>query len=73
MREADHVARLEFMLLLGFFVSHPNVLVRVRVAGICGTALCHWKKHEPELACKIVSRELAGEALTVQSILSSIW
>lgn len=44
----------------------PNfVLARVRVAGICGTDLRHWKKHEPELACKIVGHELAGEVVEV--------
>ncbi len=29
------------------------VLARVRVAGICGTDLRHWKKHEPDLECHI--------------------
>jgi L-iditol 2-dehydrogenase len=41
------------------------VLARVRVAGICGTDLRHWKKHEPELACHIVGHELAGEVVSV--------
>ncbi|OWK29851.1 zinc-dependent alcohol dehydrogenase [Sphingomonas mucosissima] len=41
------------------------VLARVRVAGICGTDLRHWKKHEPELECHIVGHELAGEVVEV--------
>jgi L-iditol 2-dehydrogenase len=41
------------------------VLARVRVAGICGTDLRHWKKHEPELACHIMGHELAGEVVAV--------
>lgn len=41
------------------------VLVRIRVAGICGTDLRHWKKHEPELACHIMGHELAGEVVEV--------
>ena len=41
------------------------VLARVRVAGICGTDLRHWKKHEPELACHITGHELAGEVVEV--------
>jgi L-iditol 2-dehydrogenase len=41
------------------------VKVRVRVAGICGTDLRHWKKHEPELECNIIGHELAGEVLAV--------
>jgi len=41
------------------------VKVRVRVAGICGTDLRHWKKHEPELECNIMGHELAGEVVEV--------
>ncbi len=41
------------------------VLARVRVAGICGTDLRHWKKHEPELECHIMGHELAGEVVAV--------
>lgn len=41
------------------------VLARVRVAGICGTDLRHWKKAEPELECHIVGHELAGEVVEV--------
>jgi L-iditol 2-dehydrogenase len=46
----------------------PNsnfVLARVRIAGICGTDLRHWKKHEPELACNIMGHEVAGEVVEV--------
>jgi L-iditol 2-dehydrogenase len=41
------------------------VLARVRVAGICGTDLRHWKKHEPELECHITGHELAGDVVEV--------
>jgi len=41
------------------------VKVRVRVAGICGTDLRHWKKHEPELECNIMGHELAGDVVEV--------
>ena len=41
------------------------VLARVRVAGICGTDLRHWQKHEPELTCHITGHELAGEVVAV--------
>lgn len=43
------------------------VLARVRVAGICGTDLRHWKKEEPELVHKIMGHELAGEVVEVGS------
>ena len=45
--------------------EHGFVKVRVRVAGICGTDLRHWKKHEPELECHIMGHELAGEVVEV--------
>lgn len=41
------------------------VLARVRVAGICGTDLRHWKKHEPALEHKIMGHELAGEVVKI--------
>ena len=41
------------------------VLARVRVAGICGTDLRHWKKPDPDLECHIVGHELAGEVVEV--------
>jgi len=47
-------------------VTRPDwVLARVRVAGICGTDLRHWKKHEPDLECRIMGHELAGEIIEV--------
>jgi L-iditol 2-dehydrogenase len=48
------------------------VLARVRVAGICGTDLRHWKKHEPDLACKIMGHELAGEVVEVGADVSNV-
>ncbi|PST82740.1 alcohol dehydrogenase [Pedobacter yulinensis] len=41
------------------------VLARVRVAGICGTDLRHWKEENADLECKIMGHELAGEVLEV--------
>jgi len=41
------------------------VLARVRVAGICGTDLRHWKEEDPNLECKIMGHELAGEVVSV--------
>lgn len=41
------------------------VRARVRVAGICGTDLRHWKKEEPEFHCHIMGHELAGEVVEV--------
>jgi L-iditol 2-dehydrogenase len=53
----------------------PNadwVKARVRVAGICGTDLRHWKKHEEELACHIVGHELAGEVVEVGAAVGNV-
>ena len=41
------------------------VRARVRVAGICGTDLRHWRKPEAELHCCIMGHELAGEVVEV--------
>jgi L-iditol 2-dehydrogenase len=41
------------------------VLARVKVAGICGTDLRHWKEEDPHLECKIMGHELAGEVVEV--------
>ncbi|MDR6789304.1 threonine dehydrogenase-like Zn-dependent dehydrogenase [Sphingomonas sp. BE138] len=41
------------------------VRMRVRVAGICGTDLRHWKKPDPHLACHVMGHELAGEIVAV--------
>ncbi len=54
-------------------IPAPNfVLARVRVAGICGTDLRHWKKHEPELECHIVGHELAGEVVEVGESVTNV-
>lgn len=53
-------------------IPHPDwVLMRVRVAGICGTDLRHWKVTEPELEGKIMGHELAGEVVEVGENVSS--
>ena len=41
------------------------VLARIKVAGICGTDLRHWKQHEPDLECRIMGHEMAGEVVAV--------
>jgi len=41
------------------------VLAKVKVAGICGTDLRHWKVEDPHLECKIMGHELAGEVVSV--------
>jgi len=41
------------------------VKARVRVAGICGTDLRHWKKQDEHLACHIMGHELAGDVVEV--------
>lgn len=41
------------------------LLAKVRVAGICGTDLRHWKVEDPHLTCKIMGHELAGEVVSV--------
>lgn len=48
------------------------VLARVKVSGICGTDLRHWKKHEPDLECKIMGHELAGEVVEVGSAVINV-
>jgi L-iditol 2-dehydrogenase len=49
-------------------LTNPEwILAKVRVAGICGTDLRHWKKEEPELECKIMGHELAGEIVEAGS------
>lgn len=48
------------------------VLARVPVAGICGTDLRHWKKHEPELECHIMGHELAGEVVAVGAVVTNV-
>lgn len=54
-------------------IPHPDwVLTRVKVAGICGTDLRHWHKEEPELECKIMGHELAGEVLEVGAAVTNV-
>ncbi|UZK67977.1 zinc-dependent alcohol dehydrogenase [Sphingomonas sp. M1-B02] len=54
-------------------IPHPDwVLARVRVAGICGTDLRHWGKHEPELEHHITGHELAGEVVEVGAAVTNV-
>ena len=54
-------------------IPHADwVLARVRVAGICGTDLRHWDKHEPELEHHIVGHELAGEVVEIGSAVTNV-
>ncbi|TSD62891.1 zinc-binding dehydrogenase [Inquilinus sp. KBS0705] len=47
-------------------IAKPDwVVARVKVAGICGTDLRHWKIAEAELTCKIMGHELSGEVIEV--------
>lgn len=48
------------------------VLARVKVSGICGTDLRHWNKHEPDLECKIMGHEMAGEVVEVGSEVTNV-
>ncbi|RYE59000.1 MAG: alcohol dehydrogenase [Sphingobacteriales bacterium] len=48
------------------------VLARIRVTGICGTDLRHWKKEEPDLECKIMGHELAAEVVEVGSEVKNV-
>ncbi|VWX55137.1 zinc-binding dehydrogenase [Novosphingobium sp. 9U] len=48
------------------------VLVRVRIAGICGTDLRHWRKHEADLAGHIMGHELAGDVVAVGDAVSNV-
>lgn len=41
------------------------VKARLRMAGICGTDLRHWKKPDEHLHCCIVGHEMAGEVVEV--------
>jgi L-iditol 2-dehydrogenase len=51
----------------------PNfVMARVRVAGICGTDLRHWRKPELELECHIMGHELAGEVVEVGEAVTNV-
>ena len=48
------------------------VLARIMVSGICGTDLRHWKKHEPDLTCKIMGHEMAGEVVEIGSAVKNV-
>lgn len=48
------------------------VKVRIRVAGICGTDLRHWKKHEPENEHHIMGHELAGDVVEVGADVTNV-
>jgi L-iditol 2-dehydrogenase len=48
------------------------VRARVRVAGICGTDLRHWKKHEPENVHHIMGHELSGEVVEVGPAVTNV-
>ncbi|UYQ91799.1 alcohol dehydrogenase catalytic domain-containing protein [Chitinophaga horti] len=48
------------------------VLARIRVAGICGTDLRHWKKKEPELVHEIMGHEMAGEVVKIGSAVKHV-
>lgn len=56
-----HIAEVERPIL----PASDYVLARVRVAGICGTDLRHWKVEDPSVECHIVGHELAGEVVEV--------
>jgi L-iditol 2-dehydrogenase len=48
------------------------VRARVMFSGICGTDLRHWKKHEPDLECRIMGHEMAGEVVEVGSAVTNV-
>lgn len=48
------------------------VLARVKVSGICGTDLRHWNKHEPDLECKIMGHEMAGEVVEIGKAVTNV-
>ena len=48
------------------------VKARVRMAGICGTDLRHWKKPDEHLACCIMGHELAGEVVEVGADVTNV-
>jgi L-iditol 2-dehydrogenase len=48
------------------------VRTRIRVAGICGTDLRHWKVEEPDLEGKIMGHEMAGDVEEVGEAVSDL-
>lgn len=54
-------------------ISGPDwVLARIKVSGICGTDLRHWKKEEPHLKCKIMGHEMSGEIVEVGEAVTNV-
>lgn len=54
-------------------IPDPNwVLARIKVAGICGTDLRHWKKPLPKLVGTIMGHEMAGEVVEVGSEVKNV-
>lgn len=54
-------------------LTEPDwVLAKVKVAGICGTDLRHWKKHEPGLIARIMGHELAAEVIEVEAKVTNV-
>jgi len=54
-------------------LSGPGwAMARVRVSGICGTDLRHWKVANPNLEGKIMGHELAGEVVEVGDEVSNV-
>jgi len=54
-------------------LNHPDwVLAKIKVSGICGTDLRHWKKEEPELVRKIMGHEMSGEVLKVGNAVTNV-
>jgi L-iditol 2-dehydrogenase len=54
-------------------ITKPDwVLAKIKVSGICGTDLRHWKKEEPELECKIMGHEMAGEVVEVGELVTHV-
>jgi L-iditol 2-dehydrogenase len=54
-------------------IEQPDwVVAKVRVAGICGTDLRHWKKSEEALTGKIMGHELAGEIVETGSAVTNV-
>lgn len=54
-------------------VPRPDwVLARIKVAGICGTDLRHWKVHNHNLEGKIMGHEMAGEVVEVGEAVTNV-
>lgn len=54
-------------------IQQPDwVMAKVKVSGICGTDLRHWKVEEPELECKIMGHELSGEVVEVGPAVTNV-